>query len=96
MQFALGELGWTPYEYYTSLPGEFYAACLGHQEKELKAAKLLRFAAFRISEAMAGSKAIGPIERFWPMDGDKKQKKAIEMTPERVKAIFERHKIKTK
>jgi len=96
LQFALGELGWTPYEYYTSTPMEFYAACLGYLNKEKKAAKLLRFAAFRISESMAGSKAVGPIEKFWPMDGDKVRNPAKEMTPDRIKAIFERHKIKTK
>jgi hypothetical protein len=30
------------------------------------------------------------------MDGDKVRNPAKEMTPDRIKAIFERHKIKTK
>lgn len=77
------------------MPIEFYAACEGYHERKNDDAKVIRFAAFRISEAMAGSKAIGSIDRFWPMDDG--EKKAVEpMTKERVEAIFKRHNIKRK
>jgi len=54
---------------------------------------LLRFASFRISECIAGSKAIGGINKFWPID-EGTSKKAEPMSKERVEAIFKRHNIK--
>lgn len=45
---------------------------------------------------MAGSKAVGDIERFWPMQGDKVQNKVQPMTKERYEAILNRHNIKIK
>jgi len=46
---------------------------------------------------MAGSKAVGSIERFWPMPDDKKEVKQVEpMTKERYEAIMKRHNIKMK
>ena len=88
-------MGWSPYEYFTALPGEFYAAYKGYDEKTDKAAKILRFAAFRVAEAVAGSKAIGSIENFWPME--KKDKPKVEpMTRERYEAMIKRHKLKVK
>jgi hypothetical protein len=46
---------------------------------------------------MAGSKAVGSIERFWPMADDQPEKKKIEpMTKERYEAILKRHNIKMK
>lgn len=58
---------------------------------------VIRFASFRIAEAMAGSKAIGKINKFWPMEDDKEDKKEIEpMTADRYKAILERHNLKIK
>lgn len=53
----------------------------------------LRFAAFRIAESMVGSKAIGSIEKFWPI-ADEEKKKAEPMSQERIEAIFKRHNIK--
>jgi len=41
------------------MPHEFYAACEGYQERQKESAMVIRFASFRIAEAMAGSKAIG-------------------------------------
>lgn len=88
-------LGWTPYEYYTSLPIEFYAAAEGYQMRQSEQAKILRFASFRLAECMIGSKAVGSIEKFWPMEQTDSVK--IEpMTKERYEAILERHKIKIK
>ena len=46
---------------------------------------------------MAGSKAVGSIERFWPMPGDENEVKKIEpMTKDRYEAILKRHNIKMK
>jgi len=77
------------------MPHEFYAACEGYQERQKESAMVIRFASFRIAEAMAGSKAIGNINKFWPMEDE--DKKEIEpMTADRYKAILERHKLKIK
>lgn len=89
-------MGWSPYEYYTALPGEFSAACEGHKDKTDLAAKITRFAAFRIAEAMVGTKALGSIEKFWPMGEDKPAKKAEPMTRERYEAMLKRHNLKIK
>ena len=56
---------------------------------------VIRFASFRIAEAMAGSKAIGKINRFWPMDEEDKSE-VQPMTSDRYKAILERHNLKIK
>jgi hypothetical protein len=46
---------------------------------------------------MAGSKAVGSIERFWPMRSDDKEESKIEpMTKDRYEAIMNRHNIKMK
>lgn len=73
------------------MPMEFYAACEGYLEKENDFAKLIRFASFRIAESMVGSKAIGSINNFWPME---EPKKVEPLSKERIEAIFKRHKIK--
>lgn len=95
MKFALGVLGWTPYEYYTALPIEFYAAAEGYQMRQNKQAKVLRFASFRLAECFAGSEAVGSIDRFWPMSDDE-VKKVEPMSKDRYEAILKRHKIKVK
>ena len=77
------------------MPHEFYAACEGYLERQKESAMVIRFASFRVAEAMAGSKAIGKINKFWPMDED--DKKEVEpMTADRYKAILERHNLKIK
>jgi len=46
---------------------------------------------------MAGSKAVGSIERFWPMVGEEKEVKVLEpMTKEKYDEILKRHNIKMK
>jgi hypothetical protein len=95
LKFALGKLQWSVDEYYCSMPHEFYAACEGYQERQKESAMVIRFASFRISEAMAGSKAIGNINKFWPME-DEAKKEVEPMTAERYKAILERHNLKIK
>jgi len=77
------------------MPHEFYAACEGYQERQKESAMVIRFASFRISEAMAGSKAIGNINKFWPME-DEDKKEVEPMTADRYKAILERHNLKIK
>jgi hypothetical protein len=78
------------------MPHEFYAACEGYQERQKESAMVIRFASFRISEAMAGSKAIGNINKFWPMESDEVKKEIEPMTADRYKAILERHNLKIK
>jgi hypothetical protein len=78
------------------LPIEFAAACQGYEERQIESARLLRFSTYRIAESMAGSKAVGTIERFWPMAGDNVVNKAEPMTKERFDAILKRHNIKVK
>ena len=77
------------------MPHEFYAACEGYQERQKESAMVIRFASFRIAEAMAGSKAIGKINKFWPMQ-DEDKKEVEPMTADRYKAILERHNLKIK
>ena len=77
------------------MPHEFYAACEGYLERQKESAMVIRFASFRVAEAMAGSKAVGKINKFWPMEED--DKKEVEpMTADRYKAILERHNLKIK
>jgi hypothetical protein len=96
LKFALGKLGWSAYQYYTSLPVEYAAAVEGYIEKQTEQAKVIRFASFRIAESMAGSKAVGSIERFWPLADEEPVKKVEPMTKDRYEAIMKRHNIKMK
>lgn len=92
----MGRLGWSPYDYYTSLPIEFYAAVEGYQEAETERAKILRFASYRVAEAMAGSKAIGSIDRFWPMGGNSSRDYFAKPSREMFDEILKRHNINIK
>lgn len=92
----MGKLGWTVYQYYTALPIEFYAACEGYQEKIEEEAKLIRFAAYRVAESFVGTKALGSIEKFWPMGEIEQKPTAPKFTKEQYDAIMARHKIKVK
>jgi hypothetical protein len=79
------------------MPHEFYAACEGYEERQKESAMVIRFASFRIAEAMVGTKALGNIDKFWPVDNGKQNKKEMPpMTAERYKAIIERHNLKIK
>lgn len=92
----MGKLGWSAYQYYTSLPIEYHAASEGYMEKQIDSARVIRFASFRVAESMAGSKAIGNIERFWPMPDDEGPKEVEQMSKDRYEAILKRHNIKVK
>ncbi|CAB4144066.1 hypothetical protein UFOVP462_14 [uncultured Caudovirales phage] len=78
------------------MPHEFYAACEGYLERQKESAMVIRFASFRVAEAMAGSKAIGEINKFWPMEEDDEKREVEPMTADRYKAILERHNLKIK
>lgn len=79
------------------MPHEFYAACEGYLERQKESAMVIRFASFRVAEAMAGSKAVGKINKFWPIEEEDKNEKKLEpMTADRYKAILERHNLKVK
>lgn len=72
------------------MPMEFYAACEGYFERKKEDTLVIRFASYRVAESMAGTKALGNIDNFWPI-GEKK--KAEPISKERVEAIFKRHNI---
>lgn len=72
---------------------EFYAAAEGYNERRDEDTKILRFASFRLAESFAGSKAIGNLERFWPME---KPKPAKKWTKEEYQEIIKRHKLNIK
>lgn len=79
------------------MPIEFYAASEGYFEKQKEKAEVIRFAAYRIAESMAGTKALGSIEKFWPMGViEEKKAAAPKFTKEQYDAIMARHKIKVK
>jgi hypothetical protein len=79
------------------MPHEFYAACEGYEERQKESAMVIRFASFRIAESMVGTKALGNIDKFWPVKNSKENKIEIEpMTADRYKAILERHNLKVK
>jgi hypothetical protein len=44
---------------------------------------------------MAGTKALGSIEKFWPMSGEEERKAPV-MTKDRYDAIISRHNLKIK
>lgn len=45
---------------------------------------------------MVGTKALGSIDKFWPLAVDSGKKKIEPMTKERYEAILKRHNIKAK
>jgi hypothetical protein len=51
---------------------------------------LIRFASFRLAEHFVGSKAVGNIEKFWPLESEPKKVKTP--TPEDIKRILNRFK----
>lgn len=81
------------------MPIEFYAACDGYNEKQDDKAMVIRFAAYRIAESMVGTKALGSIDKFWPIN-EKKSEQEVKniqpMTRDQYDAIINRHKIKRK
>ena len=86
-------MGWKPYEYYTSSPYEFFAACEGYFDKRDIEVKNLRWASYRIHQSLA----LKPLslEDFWPLAGDKqKEGDQLVMTKEMYEEIKKIHKLK--
>jgi hypothetical protein len=69
-------------------------AAEGYAEKIKDDLLIQRFAAYRIACSMAGSKAIGDIERFWPIETERAKPKQI--SRELYNQIVKRHKLKLK
>ena len=68
----MGKLGWTPYEYYTSSPQEFYHACKGYFDKEESSMLIQR----KLAQVIWGGNGGKPdgFDNFWPIpDGVKKE-----------------------
>ncbi len=59
-------LGWSPYEYYTSSPCEFYYACKGYLNKEGKRSELIRLQTFFIL-INNGAKVQNP-QQLWKIE----------------------------
>lgn len=73
---------------------EFYAACEGYIEQQKEQMMITRYSTYVIACSMAGSKAVGSIDKLWPVESEKKVSEP--MTKERYDAILKRHKIKSK
>ena len=91
MKLALGHLGWTEREYYTSSPEAVYYALEGYFDKRQQEESWFRMVGYPVF-ALAGGK--GDINKYWPMHkGNKSEpkKSAGPMTPERKAAIIDRY-----
>lgn len=66
----MGRLKWTPYEYYTSSPQEFYYACKGYFSERDEDATLLRAVA---KFGCAGYVKGNDFDRAWPSIGGNKK-----------------------
>lgn len=88
-KFAFGQLGLTPYQYYTMSPYEFICTCEGFFDKMDSQAKVIRNLA-SIVMGVAGSKE--RIEKVWPMWGDmNKNIDELVMDKEMYEAIKKAH-----
>jgi hypothetical protein len=63
-------LGWSPYEYYTSSPQDFYYACKGYFDKENNLMMLMRNVAM-----FASQRASDEFNKYWPAEGSTPDKK---------------------
>jgi len=64
-------------------------------EKQKERVLAIRFASYRVAESMAGTKALGNIDRFWPIEVKPKSNQPP-LTKEQIEDIFKRHNIKVK
>ena len=71
---------------------EFYAAFEGYNESVKEQMMITRYSTYVIACSMAGSKAVGSIEKIWPIESNGKV--LPPMTKERYESILKRHKIK--
>lgn len=93
MKLATGELGWTPYQYYTSSPYEFLAASEGYFDKQDRLERLVRKQTLFVI-ASNGAKVKRESD-LWEVFGDKQviQDKLV-MTKELLAEIKKKHNIK--
>lgn len=66
----------------------------GYVERFKEELSIHRFAAYRVACSISGSKAIGDIERFWPIEIERAKPKQI--SRELYNQIVKRHKLKLK
>lgn len=89
----MGKLGWTEYEYYTSSPYMFFAACEGYFDKEKSQEVLMRRVAL-----FASQRGSDEFNKYWPLDGKGIDVKKVWGTKEEAnefrKKIEEAHGIK--
>lgn len=83
----MGKLKWTPYEYYTSSPCEFYYACKGYfDEKEDNVLLMRKVAQF----ASVGFVKDTDFNSAWPLQHSE-QKETVLITKEDKEAILRIH-----
>ena len=85
MSFALGELGWTPKEYYNSSLLELHYASKGYFNKYKSLTELFRVSAFINYRSMGGKKTLNQV---WPMAGETDK---VKVTPEMIEKIKQIH-----
>jgi hypothetical protein len=71
-------LGWSPYEYYTSSPCEFYYACKGYFDKEEQQMMVMRKVA---QAASAGFVKPADFDDFWPVAKEESESPSWSSTP---------------
>lgn len=95
MKIALGHLGWSEREYFTSSPESVYYAFQGYFDKRKHEERLFRNIAW-ISYKTGGGKEKN-INSFWPIDEVKKEDVKVwgskEEKDDLLKKIMEAHKI---
>lgn len=93
MKLAVGELGWTPYQYYTCSPYEFLAASEGYFDKQDRFDRLIRRQTLFIL-ASNGAK-VKKDRDLWEVFGDKEvTEDKLVMTKEVMAQIKKAHKLK--
>jgi hypothetical protein len=90
LEMALGKLGWTEKEFYTSSPKSFFFAIRGYFSKLQDESLAVRNSATIIYRSLGGKSDINSI---WPLNGEKKDTK-IEMDQETYDRIKQIHNLK--
>lgn len=75
MEFALGEMGLSPHQFYCMTPAEFYLASKGFVAKEHRKWEHTRLLAYTVASTVPSKKKMPPIKRWMPLptDGDEKE-----------------------
>lgn len=83
----MGKLKWTPYEYYTSSPCEFYYACKGYFDEREEQILLMR----NVAMFASGNGTHKDFDKAWPAPGKKKENVRMVVNDEMKKAIKRIH-----